>query len=419
MSNDEQFKPPNKPEEAEERVRMKTPPRTDDDDELSERGRHLSSTSDSSVKHKAKRSKQVSSNQPLAPARAKQSEASSSVAVSHDDIVNCVETAEKIALVHELALNQDFKLQTATSEPNSVESQVKEVMQKAFWDSLREKIAKDPPDFSHAVVLLGEIKQLLENLLLSHNEKTREMLNRELDAEVIKKQAHRGVIDLRHYASVILDFAKRICAPIRDDEIKKLQEGHDLLLTFQGIYKLVHNMALDMANFEIKLLQPKIKESPGELESKLFDELLEKQADGLKNTRLWYKASAQQLLYLCETKPQMKQIFKGANGWKISLTKILTNAYLRILQWEGDVDDFPETLKLDFIRYMSIRDRIKFMSIEAAILSVIFNHAALSSRLASSGLRTTTSALAFKKKIKREIDVLLTSKENCDQYRYE
>jgi len=33
-------------------------------------------------------------------------------------------------------------------------------MHKAFWDVLEEKLAEDPPDYSHAMVLLDEVKRV-------------------------------------------------------------------------------------------------------------------------------------------------------------------------------------------------------------------------------------------------------------------
>jgi len=41
-----------------------------------------------------------------------------------------------------------------------LEGQVKEVMHKAFWDSLAESLQEDPPDYTHALVLLKEVKQV-------------------------------------------------------------------------------------------------------------------------------------------------------------------------------------------------------------------------------------------------------------------
>lgn len=43
-----------------------------------------------------------------------------------------------------------------------MEKQVKEMVHKAFWDVFQEKISEDPPDFSHAVVLIGDVKQVTD-----------------------------------------------------------------------------------------------------------------------------------------------------------------------------------------------------------------------------------------------------------------
>ena len=43
----------------------------------------------------------------------------------------------------------------------SLEGQIKEVMHKAFWDSLAESLQEDPPDYTHALVLLKEVKEVI------------------------------------------------------------------------------------------------------------------------------------------------------------------------------------------------------------------------------------------------------------------
>ena len=42
----------------------------------------------------------------------------------------------------------------------SLEGQIKEVMHKAFWDSLSESLREDPPDYTHALILLKEVKEV-------------------------------------------------------------------------------------------------------------------------------------------------------------------------------------------------------------------------------------------------------------------
>ena len=43
----------------------------------------------------------------------------------------------------------------------SIEKQVKDIMHRAFWDAFQEKITEDPPDYSQAVVLIQEVKEVL------------------------------------------------------------------------------------------------------------------------------------------------------------------------------------------------------------------------------------------------------------------
>ena len=42
----------------------------------------------------------------------------------------------------------------------SAERQVEETMRRAFWDVLDEKLRAEPPDYSHALVLVDEIRQV-------------------------------------------------------------------------------------------------------------------------------------------------------------------------------------------------------------------------------------------------------------------
>lgn len=83
-------------------------------------------------------------------------------------------------LVHEIALNPDFKLQPYEPPENrwifhlirkttihrcylfhfSLEKRVKDTMHKAFWDVLREQLNKDPPCYDHAMQLLNDIKEV-------------------------------------------------------------------------------------------------------------------------------------------------------------------------------------------------------------------------------------------------------------------
>lgn len=45
----------------------------------------------------------------------------------------------------------------------SLEKRVKEIMHKAFWDSLEAELSENPPSYSHAIKMVGEIKEVMKN----------------------------------------------------------------------------------------------------------------------------------------------------------------------------------------------------------------------------------------------------------------
>ena len=43
---------------------------------------------------------------------------------------------------------------------HSIEKKVKDTVRRAFWDAFQAKLDEDPPDFSHALVLIEEVKEV-------------------------------------------------------------------------------------------------------------------------------------------------------------------------------------------------------------------------------------------------------------------
>ncbi len=92
---------------------------------------------------------------------------------------------QNMALAHEISVNQDFKLEKLDYNASrylsrsvvlrtvslkavsvyvgsicSIEKQIHETVHKAFWNSLREDFEKDPVEYKHAFIILGEAKQV-------------------------------------------------------------------------------------------------------------------------------------------------------------------------------------------------------------------------------------------------------------------
>uniref|UniRef100_A0A8D0B2M8 Uncharacterized protein n=1 Tax=Salvator merianae TaxID=96440 RepID=A0A8D0B2M8_SALMN len=90
------------------------------------------------------------------------------------------------------------------SMPGVLESRVKETLHKAFWDSLREQLTKMPPDYTHAIKLLQEIKETLLSLLLPRQTHLRSQIEEALDMDLIKQEAEHGALDIPFLATYIL-----------------------------------------------------------------------------------------------------------------------------------------------------------------------------------------------------------------------
>ncbi len=65
-----------------------------------------------------------------------------------------------MALAHEIVVDGNFKLQPKDLPENSIEKQVRDIMHKAFWDTLRQQLEDNPPTYDHSITLLGEVKEV-------------------------------------------------------------------------------------------------------------------------------------------------------------------------------------------------------------------------------------------------------------------
>lgn len=153
-----------------------------------------------------------------------------------------------MALAHEIAVNNEFKLEVYEPADNSIEKVIKDTMHRAFWSILREQIESTPPVYDHAIVLLEDIKEAFKSIFLENNQKVMEKINEMLDTDLVKQQAVQGTIDFKSYSNFIIHIMSLACAPIRDETVAKLREIDDIVDLFRGILETLSLMKLDMAS---------------------------------------------------------------------------------------------------------------------------------------------------------------------------
>merc|ERR1712241_504836 len=290
------------------------------------------------------------------------------------------------ALAHEIAVDKNFELSKIQPE-NELEKQIKEVMQRAFWDLLSEQLAQDPPVYTQAIQLFMEVKTMLYSILLPQHEKLKEKIESILDLEVIQQQIDAKVLEFGQYASYILGIMGMLCAPVRDDQIAALKQETDVVKVFRGIMETLEIMKLDMANFTIQTIRPTIEKESKEYEKKKFQEFLDTQEDGLVSTRQWLVRHAPSQAEIDD--PKYK---------KLLASRILHESYVEILEWD-DYYPLPETLVMDTKRILALRDQVERTSVSTAVLLISFSH-----------LNTfiiPMDSQAIKEKMKKHIDILL------------
>lgn len=309
--------------------------------------------------------------------------------VSHEEIIKAAKGMTNMALAHEIAVDTNFQLQKLEPDDGTFHRKVKEIMHKAFWNLLVEQLNEDPPIYAQAFILLKEIKDTLDELVLSHHSKIKENIKEVLDIDLIKQQAEKGVLDFRHYANYIISIMAKVCAPIRDEKIEELKGEQDVIETFKGIMEALQLMKLDLANFTITMMRPSIVASSIEYEKAKFAEFLKINSNGLHYTKKWL------LRHLDEK--EIASDFNHDNQVRQITHRLLTEAYLDLLEWDFNPD--AETLMLDQGRLVELRDKTSRLSIIGSILLLTNNTVGTSIQ----------DVAKFKNSVKKNLTVLLDS----------
>jgi hypothetical protein len=266
-----------------------------------------------------------------------------------------------MALAHEIAVDKNFSL-TKIQPENEMEKQIKEIMQKAFWDLLKEQLESEPAVYTQALTLFTEIKSMLYSILLPQHEKLKEKIEGILDIEVIQQQIGAEVLEFDKYAGYILGLMGILCAPVRDDQINALKEMTEVVPLFRGIMETLEMMKLDMANFTIQTVRGTIEKESKDYERKKFQEFLDTQEDGLATTREWLVRHA----------PTQEEI-DDPKYKKLLGARILNEAYVEILEWD-DYHHLPETLVMDAKRIYALRDKVERTSVSTAVILLSFSN---------------------------------------------
>ncbi|XP_072336593.1 T-complex protein 11-like protein 1 isoform X1 [Scyliorhinus torazame] len=288
--------------------------------------------------------------------------------ISVTEVLETARDVSNMTIAHEIVMNSNFQIQKVESPQNSLERRVKEIVHKAFWDSLKAQLNETPPQYSQAIKLLQEVKESLLTLLLPGHTRLRAQIGEVLDMELIEQQAEHDALDIQRLASFIVGMMATLCAPVRDAEIKKLKGLTEIVSLFREIFRVLDLMKIDMANFTMKALKPHLQQESIQYERSKFQEFLNKQPNALEHTTAWLKAATE------ETANSVSPSHGNCPA-VVSPTVVLNQGFMNLLKWDQDTDNYPETMLMDRSRLQELKQRVDQLTLVASILLVTSNTA--------------------------------------------
>ncbi|XP_072308257.1 T-complex protein 11-like protein 1 [Eucyclogobius newberryi] len=268
------------------------------------------------------------------------------------ELENCV---SNLSLAHEIVVNRDFCFKPNGPPTNSLEGTVSEIVHRAFWDCLQQQLNSVPPDYSHAMILLQEVKTLLESLLLPGHVRLRAELDEVLDMELVKQEVSHGALDLSRLAAYVINTMASLCAPVRDQEIGALRQLQEPVELFREIFRVLGLMKIDMVNFTVQTLRPHLMQQAVQYEQAKFQQILDKDPASLDHTEAWLRAAASEEM-------------SSVSGGPVSVMSVLNRAYMHLLRGSSLDQKYPETVLMDRARLNSLGEQVRSLVLDAAVL---------------------------------------------------
>ncbi|XP_063622827.1 T-complex protein 11-like protein 1 [Cydia splendana] len=282
--------------------------------------------------------------------------------VTLDDIMKAAHGMQNMALAHEIAVDNDFKLEPFEPPDNSYQKLVKETMHRAYFDILKEQLNSDPPCFKQALVLLEDVKQGLFSILLPRHTRIREMIEEVIDSDFIKQQVENNSLDFDKYAKFVIDLMAKLAAPARDEMIQNITTLTDTVEIFRAILETLEVLKLDLANTLIAMIRPHVQKESVLYEKLKFEEMLKVTEDGLQHTRAW--------LIRHIDKTDLSLPVTDTNIIRNVTAQTLAKAYLELLEWDKGSDTYPETVTLDAPRFAELGTQVyRLICVASLILS--------------------------------------------------
>ncbi|XP_010629618.1 T-complex protein 11-like protein 2 isoform X2 [Fukomys damarensis] len=287
--------------------------------------------------------------------------------VTFDDVMATARNLSNLALAHEIAVNENFQLKQEALPENSLAGRVKSTVHRAFWDVLESELAARPPEYAHAIRLFEEIREILLSFLTPGGNRLRTQICEVLDPDLIRQQAEHSTVDVPGLASYVIGVMGKLCAPVRDGDIRELKATGNIAEVLRQIYHVLDLMKMDMANFTIWSLRPHLQRQLVEYERAKFQEILDETPSALEQTTEWMRESVKEELLSLSEEAALASGAENSSRPNLSPRLVLNHSYLKLLQWDYRKRDLPETLVTDGTRLQELTEKLSQLKMVACL----------------------------------------------------
>lgn len=290
--------------------------------------------------------------------------------IMFDDVMAAAKNLSDMTLAHEIAVNENFQLRPNALPENSLAGQVKRVVHQAFWDVLEADLSAEPPQYEYAIKLFEEIREILLSFLTPGGNRLHSQICEVLDIDLIRQQAEHSAVDIQGLANYVISTMGKICAPVRDEDIRELKATTNIVEMLRQIFRVLDLMRMDMTNFVIRNIRPHIQHHLVEYERNKFQEVLEETPNALSQTTEWLKESIDKELF---SETDVAPGAEHSSTPSLSPLTVLNNCYLKLLQWDYQKNVLPETLMTDGPRLQELTEKLNQLKMIACV-SLITNN---------------------------------------------
>lgn len=220
-----------------------------------------------------------------------------------------------------------------------------DALRKSMRESVQQGDTEAESAWTYSIVIL--VKEKLMSLI-THRHPLHERIDCFLDPDLIEQQVRKGIFIFNDFFLTIGNMIKQICSPGRDEIVREFVDDTSSD-TIDRLFKLINIldlMTLDHINFQFRLASKSVIEYGHQHEHSMFEKDLEAHIHGLEHTKAWWRAG----------RAATTSISPGTAAYANAVyARALTD--LVFSNSAFSYSNFPETLRLDYIRLLKLRAR--------------------------------------------------------------